>query len=119
MPAPKDLVAIASDHAGFQLKEVIKAELTALGHEVLDLGPQSGESVDYPDYGEKMARTIRDGRVERGVIICGSGIGISIAANRFPEVRPALCHDNIQRPFPFSTPGSSGGEAPCLQRTNR
>ena len=95
MPAPKDLVAVASDHAGFQLKEVIKAELATLGHDVLDLGPESGESVDYPDYGEKMARAIREGRVTRGVIICGSGIGISIAANRFPEVRAALCHDNL------------------------
>lgn len=95
MAAPKGLVAIASDHAGYQLKEVLKSELAALGHEVLDLGAAGGESVDYPDYGEKMARAIRDGQVERGVIICGSGIGISIAANRFPEVRAALCHDNL------------------------
>lgn len=95
MATPSDMVAIASDHAGFQLKEALKAELAGLGHGVLDLGPESEESVDYPDFGEKMARAIRDGKVTRGVIICGSGIGISIAANRFAEVRAALCHDGL------------------------
>jgi ribose 5-phosphate isomerase B len=89
------MVAIASDHAGFQLKDVLKAELAALGHDVLDLGPDSEASVDYPDFGETMARAIRDGKAARGVIICGSGIGISIAANRFAEVRAALCHDGL------------------------
>jgi ribose 5-phosphate isomerase B len=89
------MVAIASDHAGFQLKEVLKAELAALGHGVLDLGPDSEASVDYPDFGEKMAGAIRTGKAARGVIICGSGIGISIAANRFAEVRAALCHDGL------------------------
>jgi len=95
MATPSEMVAIASDHAGFQLKDVLKAELESLGHAVLDLGVGSEESVDYPDYGEKMARAIREGRATRGVLVCGSGIGISIAANRFAEVRAALCHDGL------------------------
>lgn len=95
MATPSEMVAIAADHAGFQLKETLKAELDALGFDVIDLGPDSEESVDYPDFGEKMARAIREGKAQRGVIICGSGIGISIAANRFAEVRSALCHDGL------------------------
>lgn len=90
-----EIVAIASDHGGFQLKTTLVAELETLGFDVLDLGPEEGQSVDYPDYGEKMAQAIRGGKVTRGVLICGSGIGISIAANRFSEVRAALCHDHL------------------------
>lgn len=88
-------IAIASDHAGFDLKEVIKEALAERGFEVLDLGAHSRESVDYPDFGYAMAQAIRDGRVRRGVLICGSGIGISIAANRHVEVRAALVHESL------------------------
>lgn len=91
--APADAVAIASDHAGFALKSTLAAELRALGHKVRDLGTDSPESVDYPDFGAALARTIEAGEVRRGVIICGTGIGISMAANRFAAVRAAVCHD--------------------------
>lgn len=86
-------IAVASDHAGFDLKEVLKRDLQQAGHEVLDLGTTSTASVDYPDFGNAMAEAIASGRVARGVIVCGSGIGISIAANRNPKVRAALAHD--------------------------
>jgi len=83
-------VAIASDHAGFALKEELK-KLFSGRVEWLDLGTHSVDSVDYPDYGHAMGQAIACGDVVRGVIICGTGIGISIAANRFPQVRAALC----------------------------
>jgi ribose 5-phosphate isomerase B len=86
-------IAVASDHAGFDLKEVLKHDLQQAGHEVLDLGTNSTVSVDYPDFGNAMAEAIASGRVARGVLVCGSGIGISIAANRNPKVRAALAHD--------------------------
>lgn len=86
-------VAIASDHAGFPLKELLKAELAALGHAVLDLGTDGPASVDYPDFGRACAEAVAAGRAGRGVVICGTGIGISVAANRNPAVRAALCHD--------------------------
>jgi len=86
-------VAIASDHAGFELKIILGGEIRALGHEVLDLGTHGPESVDYPDFGHAMAEAITSARVDRGVIICGTGIGISIAANRHGGVRAAVCHD--------------------------
>ncbi len=82
-------LAIASDHAGYNLKEAIKAHFTDI--EWLDLGTDSLESVDYPDFGRAMGEAITNGDAERGIVICGSGIGISIAANRFPAVRAALC----------------------------
>ncbi|MCW5698415.1 MAG: ribose 5-phosphate isomerase B [Rhodospirillales bacterium] len=91
----KEAVVIASDHAGFPLKLVLKEELEALGHGVLDLGTDGDQSVDYPDFGYAVAHALRGGRARRGVLICGSGIGISIAANRFPEVRAALVHDAL------------------------
>jgi len=91
----KPTVAVASDHAGYALKRALKAELTDTGHAVLDLGTDGTASVDYPDYGYAMAHAIRDGRAQCGVLICGSGIGISIAANRYPEVRAALVHDAL------------------------
>lgn len=87
------IVAIASDHAGYELKVGLKEALEEMGYQVLDLGAEGTESVDYPDFGYAMAHAMRDGRAGRGVLICGSGIGISIAANRFPEVRAALVHD--------------------------
>ena len=86
-------IAVASDHAGFDLKELLKRDLQQAGHDVLDLGTNSTESVDYPDFGKAMADAIGSGQAGRGVLVCGTGIGISIAANRNPKVRAALVHD--------------------------
>ena len=86
-------IAVASDHAGFDLKEILKRDLQEAGHDVLDLGTNSTASVDYPDFGHAMAEAIASGRAGRGVVVCGTGIGISIAANRNPGVRAALAHD--------------------------
>ncbi len=88
-----EIIAIASDHAGFEYKDVLKRQLTEWGFDVLDLGTDSTASVDYPDFGRRLAKAVADGKVRRGVIVCGTGIGISIAANREPAVRAALCHD--------------------------
>lgn len=90
---PGGRLVVASDHAGFALKELVKAHLEARGLAVLDLGTDSEDSVDYPDFGYRAAAAIAAGRASRGIIICGSGIGISIAANRHPAARAALCHD--------------------------
>lgn len=90
---PESAIAVASDHAGFDLKEILKRDLQTAGHQVLDLGTGSMESVDYPDFGKAMAEAIASGRVARGVLVCGTGIGISIAANRNPKVRAAVVHD--------------------------
>ena len=86
-------IAIASDHAGFELKGTLAAHLLAAGHEVTDLGTDSSDSVDYPDYGEAVGRAVADGRVELGVAVCGSGIGICMAAGKVPGVRAATVHD--------------------------
>jgi ribose 5-phosphate isomerase B len=86
-------VALAADHAGYVLKNELKAQLGEFGHEVLDLGTDSPAPVDYPDSAEAVAGAIRDGKAERGVIVCGSGAGVSIAANKFPGIRAAVCHD--------------------------
>lgn len=86
-------IAIASDHAGVELKSQLAAWLTGAGHQVLDLGTDGPASVDYPDFAAAVAAAIAEGRAERGVLICGSGIGISIAANRHPGIRAALVHD--------------------------
>ena len=83
-------IAIASDHAAFALKELLSAWLNDEGHEVRDLGPHSDARVDYPDYGYALAETIAAGEAERGIALCGSGIGISIAVNRNPAARCAL-----------------------------
>jgi len=88
-------VAIACDHGGIDLKSALIDELRELGCDILDLGTNGPESVDYPEYGYAMAHAIRDGQAACGVLICGSGIGISIAANRFSEVRAALVHDAL------------------------
>lgn len=90
---PGGAIAVASDHAGFDLKESLKRDLQEAGHEVLDLGTNSTASVDYPDFGKAMGDAIASGRADRGVLVCGSGIGISIAANRNPKVRAVLAHD--------------------------
>ncbi|MCH8926101.1 MAG: ribose 5-phosphate isomerase B [Proteobacteria bacterium] len=86
-------IALAADHAGYELKTALVEELRSMGHEILDLGTDGPESVDYPDYGKALAESIASGKAERGVAICGTGIGISIAVNRHPGVRAALCHD--------------------------
>ncbi len=85
-------VAIAADHGGFALKGRLRDVLDA-GHEVLDLGTHSEEPVDYPDYARALARAVLDGRAERGVLICGSGAGAAIAANKMRGIRAALAHD--------------------------
>ena len=87
-------IAIAVDHGGFSLKADAIAAARDLGFEILDLGTDSTDSVDYPDYAEKLVTALADGRASRGILICGTGIGISIAANRHPEVRAALCCDD-------------------------
>lgn len=84
-------IAIGSDHAGFEAKEKAKSELAALGVEVVDKGAYNLDSVDYPDFGAAVARAVASGEVERGVLVCGSGIGVSIAANKIPGARAALC----------------------------
>ena len=90
---PGGAIAVASDHAGFDLKEILKRDLQEAGLEVLDLGTYSTQSVDYPDFGLAMADAVASGKAERGVLVCGTGIGISMAANRNPKVRAALVHD--------------------------
>jgi RpiB/LacA/LacB family sugar-phosphate isomerase len=87
-------IAIGADHAGYELKEQVKALLLDLKHDVLDLGTHDTKPVDYPDYAEAVALAVRDGRVERGVLLCGSGVGASVAANKIPGVRAGLCHDH-------------------------
>jgi ribose 5-phosphate isomerase B len=89
-----DTVAIASDHAGVGLKDTVAKDLTAMGFKVMDLGTTGTDSVDYPDYGHALAQAIQDRKAKAGVAICGTGIGISIAANRHPGVRAALVYDD-------------------------
>ena len=89
----KETIGIAADHGGFFLKWAIAEEIEAAGYQVLDLGTDSEQSVDYPDYAEKLVRAISDGNVDKGVLVCGTGIGISIAANRHMGIRAALCYD--------------------------
>jgi ribose 5-phosphate isomerase B len=88
-------IAIASDHAAIDLKAALAHWLRDAGHDVADLGPDSGTSVDYPDYGYKLAAAIADGSAERGIALCGSGIGISIAVNRNPTARCALVSEPL------------------------
>jgi ribose 5-phosphate isomerase B len=88
-------IAIASDHAAIDLKAELREYLIELGHEVADLGPDTADRVDYPDYGYKLAGVIADGTAERGVVLCGSGIGISIAVNRNPACRCALVSEPL------------------------
>ena len=84
-------IVVGSDHAAYELKEAIKKKLTGEGHEVIDVGCDSPESVDYPKYGHAVGRTVASGEAERGIAVCGSGIGISIACNKVPGIRAALC----------------------------
>lgn len=90
-----ETIAIASDHAGFELKKELKIELSKLNFDVLDLGTDGKDSVDYPDFGYAMGDTIKQNKAARGILVCGSGIGISIAANRHNNIRAALIHDAL------------------------
>lgn len=86
-------IVIGSDHAGFQLKAVIGEFLKSMGHEILDVGAYDERPSDYPDFAEALGRAILDGKAERGVLICGSGVGASVAANKLPGIRAGMCHD--------------------------
>jgi len=86
-------IVVGADHRGYELKDEIAAALRQAGHEVLDVGTHSADSVDYPDYARAIGGALTDGRAERGVLVCGSGVGASIAANKIHGIRAALCHD--------------------------
>ncbi|HWC27086.1 MAG TPA: ribose 5-phosphate isomerase B [Solirubrobacteraceae bacterium] len=86
-------IAMGSDHAGFELKEHVKAHLQGAGHDVVDVGTDSDESTDYPTYARPAARLVADGEADRGVLVCGSGVGVSIVANKVPGVRAVNAHD--------------------------
>lgn len=86
-------IAVACDHGGFPLKETILASVRAAGHEPIDLGTNSAEPVDFPDFTEKLGRAIQSGEAERGILVCGSGVGACIAANKMKGVWAAICHD--------------------------
>ncbi len=88
-------IAIASDHAGYPLKQFVVQELRAVGHEVLDLGTHDpSQASDYPDFAKLACEAVRKGEAERGIIVCGSGVGAVVAANKFPRIRAGLCHDH-------------------------
>jgi ribose 5-phosphate isomerase B len=87
---PKETIPIASDHAGFELKEKLRRELEKLGYDVEDLGTSSPASTDYADYAHPLAREVSEGQAKRGVLLCGTGLGMSYAANRYPHVRAAV-----------------------------
>src|SRR5262245_36052077 len=87
-------IAIGADHAGYELKEVVGHYLGKLGHEVIDLGTGNAmTAVDYPDYAEAVGLAVRDQTADRGIVVCGSGVGASVAANKLPGIRAGLCHD--------------------------
>lgn len=86
-------IAIASDHAGFPLKEEVRTFVANLGHEVQDLGAYNTEPSDYPDFAEKVGKALMAGTADRGILICGSGVGVCVAANKMPGVRAGMCHD--------------------------
>ncbi|HET7005128.1 MAG TPA: ribose 5-phosphate isomerase B [Candidatus Binatia bacterium] len=86
-------IAIGADHAGFDLKQILAAYLRHHGHEVIDKGTDSDEPVDYPDFAEAVGKAVLDGAAQRGLLICGSGVGASVAANKIPGIRAGLCHD--------------------------
>ncbi len=88
-------IAIGSDHAGFELKEILRAELAELGDEVADYGTDSTESCDYPDIAVPLARAVADGEHDFGILICSNGVGPSVAANKVHGVRAAVCHDTF------------------------
>jgi ribose 5-phosphate isomerase B len=87
-------IALASDHAGFHTKEKLKLFLSELGHDVIDFGTDSSDSVDYPDYALPVAQAVANGKARRGILVCGSGIGMAIVANKVPGVRAAPCYNS-------------------------
>jgi RpiB/LacA/LacB family sugar-phosphate isomerase len=87
-------IVIGADHAGFELKQILAAYLRERGHEIIDKGTDSTEAVDYPDFAEAVGKALIDGQAERAVLICGSGVGASVSANKIPGVRAAVCHDS-------------------------
>jgi ribose 5-phosphate isomerase B len=87
-------VVIGSDHAGFQLKNAMGDVLRSMGNDVLDIGAFNENPSDYPDFAEAVGRAVLDGKAERGVLICGSGVGASVAANKLPGIRAGICHDS-------------------------
>jgi RpiB/LacA/LacB family sugar-phosphate isomerase len=86
-------IVIGSDHAGYDLKEMLKEYIAGLGHDVIDVGTDSTEPVDYPDFARAVGEAVAGGKGDRGVLVCGSGIGASIAANKIPGIRAGICHD--------------------------
>jgi ribose 5-phosphate isomerase B len=88
-------IAVASDHRGYVIKGKILALLADSGQDVIDYGPETADSVDYPDYGAKVAGAVSSGEVDRGILICGTGLGMCIVANKFPGVRAVTCHDDL------------------------
>jgi ribose 5-phosphate isomerase B len=88
-------IVVASDHAGVELRKELAAEAVELGHEVVDLGPEPGESIDYPVNGAKVGRLVAAGEYDRGLLVCGTGVGISIAANKVPGVRAVVCSESF------------------------
>jgi ribose 5-phosphate isomerase B len=105
---PAMRIAIASDHAALDLKAQLREWLIGEGHEVADLGPDSHDSVDYPDFGYRLADVVADGTAERGIALCGSGIGISISVNRDPRVRCALVSEPVSATMPTSSRSARG-----------
>lgn len=89
------IIAVACDHAGFPLKERVLEKVSNLGHAPIDLGTDSTAPVDYPDYAEKLGRFIQSGQAERGILLCGSGVGACIAANKLKGIYAGLCHDTF------------------------
>ncbi len=87
-------LAMGADHAGYALKEEVRGYLEKLGHEVIDLGAFNAEPSDYPDFAEAVGRAVQAGRAERGILICGSGVGVCVAANKMPGIRACMCHDH-------------------------
>jgi ribose 5-phosphate isomerase B len=88
-------IAVGADHAGFPLKEPVIKYLKSEGFEVTDFGTNSTAAVDYPDFAEKVGEAIKDGKADMGIVLCGSGVGASVAANKIPGVRAGLCHDTF------------------------
>jgi len=86
-------LVLGSDHAGYEMKKELVEYLRGMGHEVIDVGTNSTAAVDYPDYAEAVGSAVREGRAERGVLICGSGVGACVAVNKIPGIRAAICHD--------------------------
>ncbi len=86
-------IVLGADHGGFDLKEEVKPLLEEMGHEVIDVGCHSTESVDYPEYAKAVCRMVMQEEADRGILVCGTGIGMSMVANRFPGIRAALCHE--------------------------